>query len=334
MPGPTGLSGHAGPRRMGRGPAASPPEAPVAGTEPRSTGGAPGLSPRASCHAGDVVMQPSTFRNDPAGRPPHSPAFPASLLAVIVALTAVAGLSAKDWPQWRGEERRGVWTETGILEAFPRYGAHREVAGPRQRRLRRPRRGRRPRLRARLCRDRAADHGRHRAAARARRGDRRGALVARVDHHLPDAHVHLRHRPPRHPHRRRRPGLRDGVDRAHPVPGGGDGGRRLGEGHRRRVRHQHPHLGHVQRAAHRRRPRDLPGGRRARRPGDGVRQAHRRRGVAGPRDPDGDGLQPAPDHRGGRGAPAHRLASPRPLLARPPRPARSTGRSRSRGGPT
>ena len=63
-------------------------------------------------------MQPSTFRTAP-DRPP---AFPVSLLATLLALTAAAGLSAKDWPQWRGEERRGVWTETGILEAFPDAG--------------------------------------------------------------------------------------------------------------------------------------------------------------------------------------------------------------------
>ena len=67
-------------------------------------------------------MQPSTFHRGPdrrrTGR--HAPA--ASLIAGLLALTAVTGLSAKDWPQWRGAERRGVWTETGILEAFPDAG--------------------------------------------------------------------------------------------------------------------------------------------------------------------------------------------------------------------
>ena len=67
-------------------------------------------------------MQPSTFRSGSCRRPAHAGAFPVSLLAVLLALTAAAGLSAKDWPQWRGEERRGVWTETGILEAFPDAG--------------------------------------------------------------------------------------------------------------------------------------------------------------------------------------------------------------------
>ncbi len=44
-------------------------------------------------------------------------------LATLVALTAgVPTLSAKDWPQWRGAERLGLWTETGILEKFPDSG--------------------------------------------------------------------------------------------------------------------------------------------------------------------------------------------------------------------
>lgn len=29
---------------------------------------------------------------------------------------------ADDWPEWRGEGRRGVWSETGILERFPESG--------------------------------------------------------------------------------------------------------------------------------------------------------------------------------------------------------------------
>jgi outer membrane protein assembly factor BamB len=31
-------------------------------------------------------------------------------------------LFASDWPQWRGPDRDGVWTETGILESFPSNG--------------------------------------------------------------------------------------------------------------------------------------------------------------------------------------------------------------------
>ena len=43
-----------------------------------------------------------------------------AVLAVL--LVGVATLSAMDWPQWRGVERRGVWTETGILREFPDEG--------------------------------------------------------------------------------------------------------------------------------------------------------------------------------------------------------------------
>ena len=44
---------------------------------------------------------------------------------VAVVISATAGLAtpfAKDWPQWRGVERLGLWTETGILEEFPDAG--------------------------------------------------------------------------------------------------------------------------------------------------------------------------------------------------------------------
>ena len=33
-----------------------------------------------------------------------------------------ATLSTADWPQWRGAERLGIWTETGILREFPDEG--------------------------------------------------------------------------------------------------------------------------------------------------------------------------------------------------------------------
>jgi outer membrane protein assembly factor BamB len=29
---------------------------------------------------------------------------------------------AEDWPEWRGKDRTGIWTETGILERFPEKG--------------------------------------------------------------------------------------------------------------------------------------------------------------------------------------------------------------------
>jgi len=40
----------------------------------------------------------------------------------VVSFAGVATVSAKDWPQWRGTERLGLWTETGILETFPDEG--------------------------------------------------------------------------------------------------------------------------------------------------------------------------------------------------------------------
>ena len=48
------------------------------------------------------------------------------------------GLSAADWPEWRGTGRQGIWPETGIIERFRRWteGA---VACARSRRLFRPR---------------------------------------------------------------------------------------------------------------------------------------------------------------------------------------------------
>jgi outer membrane protein assembly factor BamB len=41
-----------------------------------------------------------------------------SLLGVTLALAA----RAKDWPQWRGLNRDGVWSETGVGETFPTNG--------------------------------------------------------------------------------------------------------------------------------------------------------------------------------------------------------------------
>lgn len=44
-------------------------------------------------------------------------------LGSILALAFLAApLPADDWPQWRGEGRRGVWKETGILDKFPEDG--------------------------------------------------------------------------------------------------------------------------------------------------------------------------------------------------------------------
>lgn len=45
---------------------------------------------------------------------------PPVLLALLAALPL--SLLAEDWTQWRGNDRLGVWTETGILERFPKDG--------------------------------------------------------------------------------------------------------------------------------------------------------------------------------------------------------------------
>lgn len=42
---------------------------------------------------------------------------------LAVSLLAMApGLTAEDWPEWRGAGRTGVWDEAGILETFPAEG--------------------------------------------------------------------------------------------------------------------------------------------------------------------------------------------------------------------
>ena len=43
-------------------------------------------------------------------------------VAVIMSGIGLTTLSAKDWPQWRGAERLGIWTETGIVQSFPTEG--------------------------------------------------------------------------------------------------------------------------------------------------------------------------------------------------------------------
>jgi putative pyrroloquinoline-quinone binding quinoprotein len=42
--------------------------------------------------------------------------------AVLFGLLCPIGLRADDWPQWRGPNRDGVYSETGLLESFPAEG--------------------------------------------------------------------------------------------------------------------------------------------------------------------------------------------------------------------
>ena len=43
-------------------------------------------------------------------------------LSVFAFLFLTAALSAADWPQWRGPERTGISTETGLLKQWPKDG--------------------------------------------------------------------------------------------------------------------------------------------------------------------------------------------------------------------
>src|SRR5271156_221037 len=44
----------------------------------------------------------------------------ASLIKASLLLAFAA--HADDWPQWRGANRDGVWSETGVLQSFPPDG--------------------------------------------------------------------------------------------------------------------------------------------------------------------------------------------------------------------
>lgn len=44
-------------------------------------------------------------------------------LALGPFLLSPIGAQADQWPQWMGPNRDGVWSETGIIDAFPTGGA-------------------------------------------------------------------------------------------------------------------------------------------------------------------------------------------------------------------
>src|SRR5262245_41181661 len=45
-----------------------------------------------------------------------------NLLIACFMLPIAGSLLAAEWPQWRGPNRDGTWTETGILSSFPSGG--------------------------------------------------------------------------------------------------------------------------------------------------------------------------------------------------------------------
>lgn len=45
-----------------------------------------------------------------------------AILTIVAALSGCWASQAGDWPQWRGPNRDGVWSETGIVESFPASG--------------------------------------------------------------------------------------------------------------------------------------------------------------------------------------------------------------------
>jgi outer membrane protein assembly factor BamB len=48
--------------------------------------------------------------------------FSIAILLLCVVTISTGPVSAEDWPEWRGEGRRGVWSESGIVERFPEQG--------------------------------------------------------------------------------------------------------------------------------------------------------------------------------------------------------------------
>lgn len=50
------------------------------------------------------------------------PAAAAVAMCAVVACMAAVVAHAEDWPEFRGKGRVGVWTETGILDTFPKEG--------------------------------------------------------------------------------------------------------------------------------------------------------------------------------------------------------------------
>ncbi len=72
------------------------------------------------------------WRFPPVFRPCDTAKLIATMAAmrILLPLFVASLLMAEDWPQWRGRDRLGVWTETGILERFPDDGPERSWSRP------------------------------------------------------------------------------------------------------------------------------------------------------------------------------------------------------------
>ena len=52
------------------------------------------------------------------------------LRGIVLVAACLICAHAADWPEWRGQGRRGVWTETGIVDKFPEKGLRVEWRTP------------------------------------------------------------------------------------------------------------------------------------------------------------------------------------------------------------
>src|SRR5712671_7582148 len=69
--------------------------------------------PRIFCHDAMPTMKPTHFANL---------FFKALAVTALAILLGASAALAADWPQFRGPNRDGNWSETGILETFPQEG--------------------------------------------------------------------------------------------------------------------------------------------------------------------------------------------------------------------
>ena len=230
-------------------------------------------------------------------------------LAVLWAALLGPSIGAEDWPEWRGAGRLAVWTEDGIIDRFPAGGLKAAWRTPIKAGFAGPVvAGGRVFVTDFEFLPETPRHGRHGARAGPRRADGRRPLDVRMAGRLPEPAALLRHGTARHADGGRRLRVRCRRRGDAPVPGGGDGRGDLAARHRRGIRHHGAGLGYVELTARRRRPRHLHRWGRTGRARRRVRHRDRRRGLAGDRCRDGNGIRPARHLRGGRRPTAHHLA--------------------------